>query len=423
MKYFRDLDLNILKDKKVILDIDGTITYDKSEKIESTEKNRLLELKKYAKEIILVSNGEENRSKNIAEIHGIIAHISKYQKPNKKVLNDILNKNSEEFVVVGDKFLTDGLLAIQHNIPFLHVKSLQIENESLKNKIIYFLDDIFGITFEFLRMLRPKQWIKNFLVFAPALFAGVIYVPNILLASSVAFIVFSLSASCVYILNDISDVENDRQHNKKKWRPIASYNISKNLAYTFSFLLLVLISILIYFYTSLFSIIFIYLILNIFYTLKLKQIPIFDVVTVATLYVMRVVAGGFATGIFISPWIISCTFFAALFLISSKRYVEFQNPIREVLKKYSLISLQALLMVSTTLSIMCYVLYTILGSHIKGVLYTSPFIVATFLIVLNDVFSLDKKMESPEVYLLTNRHVRFLIASWIMVFVFLIYFQ
>lgn len=419
MKYFRELDLNQLRDKTIILDIDGTIIVDGGE-IQEREKKKLDELKRIAKEVILVSNGHPDRTKKIAEIHDVLAHVSDHQKPNPKVLHNISIDNA---VVVGDKFLTDGLLALQSGLPFIHVKSMKGEKDTFGNNfaLTYLIDDIIGNTFELFRLSRPKQWIKNFLVFAPAFFAGVIFQVPILVNSLLAFLVFSASASLIYVLNDLNDRSSDRMHYKKKWRPIACYNISVTKAVVFAICLFVLTGVLLIYLPVILPVIALYIVTNIIYTLKLKHIPIFDAVTVASMYVMRVVVGGLATGLFVSPWLIACTFFASLFMISCKRFVEFQNPVRSVLRRYTQQTLVAMLVMSATLSVIGYVLYTILGSHIEHVLYTSVFVIAVFMIMLNDIFNGNTKLETPEVYLLTNRHIRFVLLGYILVMFYLVY--
>lgn len=421
MKYFRELNLNILKDKVVILDVDGTITYDKEQEVGHLEKLQLEKLKDIVQNVFLVSNGDKDRTKKMAEIHEILCHISEYQKPHRKVLHAFPHVVKSDLVILGDKFLTDGLLALQAGIPFLHVKSLVRGSEPMFDKLVFYIDDLIGIGYELFKVMRPKQWVKNLLVFAPLFFAGEIFNLGLLLDSVIAFFAFSLSASLIYILNDLSDLSSDREHHKKRFRPIASYNLNTKVAGAFSVVLVFIVLGLLTLVPNIFNLILIYILSNILYTVKFKKIPVFDVVLVASMYVMRVVVGGLATSLFISPWIIACTFFASLFVISSKRYVEFQNPVRSVLKRYTKETLDALLVMSATLSVVAYVLYTILGSHVKDVLYTSVFVISVFMIMLNDIFSGNKKMESPEIYLFTNRHILFCFLGWLATFAYLIY--
>lgn len=424
MKFFRDLHIEMFRDTVVILDIDGTIYYDNDYTVLIPEQEKINALKSVAKKVILLSNGEHARTSKLSERHGVFYHNSIYKKPHTCIIRDIKKQfecEKDEIVVIGDKFMTDGLLAFQTGVRFIHVQSLQQKNEGFIQKSIYITDDILGKIVEYIKLLRPQQWIKNLLVFTPAFFAGEMFASGVLMRAFLVFVVFSLSASLVYVLNDIQDIQSDGEHYKKKWRPLPSGNV---LVLEALFLTIILFSVLTYAIVQipgLLPVISLYVVLNIFYTLKFKQIPVFDVVLISSMYVMRVVAGGIMTGFVVSPWIIVCTFFASLFLISCKRYVEFQNPARVVLKRYSKESLIGLLITSANLSIISYVIYTILGTHIEYVVYTSPFVVAAFLIILNDIFNGEKGLETPELYLIKNRHVSFVIVSWFVCMFVLVY--
>ncbi len=425
MKYFKDLDLEILRDTTVILDIDGTIVYDKGVLILENEQTKLIELKNIARRVVLVSNGGHSRTEEMAVLHDVVAHVSPFKKPSGKIWQALADEGhydaKEKVVVVGDKFVTDGLFALRSSVPFIHVKSLQEEKSSLYNRFVFFVDDVIGKSFELLRLMRPQQWLKNLLVFAPAFFAGVIFNKILLIDSMFAFIVFSISASLVYVLNDINDIQADREHERKRWRPLSSTNISVREGVLLAIFLTVITIAILAYVPHLVLIIAVYILANIIYTLKLKHIPVFDVILVASMYVMRVMAGGFVTGLFISPWIIACTFFASLFLISCKRYAEFKNPVRQVLKRYTKESLTGLLIVSANLAVISYVIYTILGTHIKNAIYSAPFVLAIFLIMLNDIFNGEKRLETPEVYLFKNRHIRIALLGWIVCMYILVY--
>lgn len=425
MKYFKELDLQILRDATVILDIDGTIAYDKGIRVLEEEQKKLMELKQVAKKIILISNGTHDRTLEMAGTEGVLAHLSAFKKPSRKIWQALEEEGhynpKENVVVVGDKFVTDGLFALGARVPFIHVRSVQEEKSAFYHRVVFYIDDLIGKSFDLFRLARPAQWIKNFLVFAPAFFAGVIFDIPILWNSFLAFIIFSLSASLVYVVNDVHDREADLEHERKRWRPLPSSNISVREAGFLCFLLGSVIGATLVYLPSLLLVITTYLLANMVYTFKLKNIPIFDVVLIASMYVIRVVAGGVATGLFISPWIIACTFFASLFLISCKRYVEFQNPVRQVLKRYTKESLAALLIVSANLSVISYVIYTILGTTLKGAIYTIPFVLAVFLIMLNDIFNGERRLETPEVYLFKNKHIRIVLFGWIVCMYVLVY--
>lgn len=424
MKFFRDLHIEKFRDTVVILDIDGTIYHDKEHTVLIPEQDKINELKSVAKKVILLSNGEHTRTVILSERHGVAYHNSVYKKPYRKIIYDIKKEfgfEKDEIVVIGDKFITDGLLALQTGARFIHVQSLQKNDEGVVNKSVYFFDDIFGKIVEYIKLFRPHQWIKNLLVFTPAFFAGAIFAPGVLWNSFLVFVIFSLSASLVYILNDIQDTQSDSEHYKKKWRPLPSENVLLLEALLLAMVLFSVLTFAVVQVPKLLPVISVYIILNILYTLKFKRIPIFDVVLISSMYVIRVIAGGVATSLLISPWIIVCTFFASLFLIACKRYVEFQNPTRAVLKRYNKESLTALLVTSANLSIISYVIYSILGTHISHAIYTTPFVIAAFLIILNDIFNGEKGLEAPELYLVRNKHILFVIVGWFVCMFVLVY--
>ena len=161
---------------------------------------------------------------------------------------------------------------------------------------------------KYLKLLRVEQWVKNLFVFAPLFFSGNITNIDLLIKSLFAFAVFSLAASTVYILNDYSDIESDKKHPEKSKRPLASGAISKPTAIVFFIGLILLISVLIfsgaqYLQHNIWkfaAIIVFYFLMNIAYTFKLKHVAIIDVTIIAIGFVLRVLAGGYATGIYIS---------------------------------------------------------------------------------------------------------------------------
>lgn len=418
MKFFKDLDIGFFKDKKVLLDIDGTIAEDKSDVVDVENENKLRELISVTEKIILVSNGEEERTKRISTKYSIEYFYSSNKKPHKESIPKL---ETSEVVLVGDKFLTDGLAAIQNRIPFIHVKSLHGKNESFKNKFIYLLDDFIGNTYFFLKLIRPKQWIKNLLVFAPVFFAGKFYDLDILYSASLAFLAFTLTASLVYIINDFKDVDQDKLHHKKKWRPLASSNISNFYLYLYSLILGLTLAILVISNIKLLFIILAYIVFNLAYTFYFKNIPVYDIVMVAMMYVMRVLAGGFETDIYVSPWLIICTFFACLFIISAKRYAEIDNPVRKVLRFYTKESLTGILVSTATIAIFSYSIYTILVAKKEITMYSSIIVASVFFIILNDILRGNKKVETPEIYLLTNRKINFLIFIWVIIMYFAVY--
>lgn len=176
-------------------------------------------------------------------------------------------------------------------------------------------------------LIRPQQWVKNFFVFLPLFFDRHLLDAGYLVPAIVVFFAFSFVASSIYCFNDVWDAELDRLHPKKCKRPVASGKISPTVAYTIMGVLLVFafVGIAVFFradrqaMTGVAAVLASYFVLNILYCVKLKQIALIDVFIISVGFVLRVVVGGIAAGIYISHWIILMTFLLALFLAFAKR--------------------------------------------------------------------------------------------------------
>ena len=189
-----------------------------------------------------------------------------------------------------------------------------------------------------LRELRYHQWVKNFVVFLPIFFGGMITDINTLVPASLTFIVFTLSASLVYIVNDYRDIEEDKLHPVKKFRPLASGAMSILEARIIAVALILFILLLLGFIgnKSLYLIILFYIGLNFLYSYYFKKIPFVELILVAIFYNFRLLGGGVTTDISISLWLNLIVFFGSLFVITGKRISEKQNTeVRSVLKRYT----------------------------------------------------------------------------------------
>ena len=172
-----------------------------------------------------------------------------------------------------------------------------------------------------MRLIRPKQWIKNGFVFVPLFFGGALFNTDALLAGVITFFAYSFAASSIYCFNDIFDAEADRRHPVKCHRPIASGAVSVKAAYCLMILMLILsivISAALDSWKAM-GIILFYWLLNLCYCAKLKQYAIIDVCIVAFGFVLRLLAGGVATDIALSKWIVLMTFLITLFMSFAKR--------------------------------------------------------------------------------------------------------
>lgn len=178
----------------------------------------------------------------------------------------------------------------------------------------------------YLKMLRVHQWLKNLLVFVPAILAHTIFYPEVLLSSALAFVAFSAAASAIYILNDIIDLPLDRQHARKKLRPFASGSLSIPFGLKVSALLLLTAAAICFLLPPEFAMVIgLYLIATTAYSLALKRMLLIDVICLAALYTLRLLGGTAATEIPQSFWLMAFAMFFFLSLALVKRYVELQN--------------------------------------------------------------------------------------------------
>ncbi|MDB5188770.1 MAG: phosphoribose diphosphate:decaprenyl-phosphate phosphoribosyltransferase [Candidatus Nomurabacteria bacterium] len=267
---------------------------------------------------------------------------------------------------------------------------------------------------EYLRLLRPYNWIKNFLVFIPLFFAKQLFIPGKLSSVFLSFMLFCLVASFVYIVNDLVDVEQDRQHSKKQHRPIASGKVSPRQA---SMLLAVvgvlIVTTLSYFSHTVIMLMAVYLILNILYSLYLKHIAILDILLIAGFYLLRVLVGGAVAQVPISHWLTLSTIFLALFLITGKRKAEMAQTVkRKVLDLYTPEVLNAILIISVTLVIVSFSLYTVLVLATTVAVYSIFFILLAILRYLLLISTTDK-VEYPEKALFSDWWIFLATLGWL----------
>lgn len=237
------------------------------------------------------------------------------------------------------------------------------------------------------RALRAYQWSKNLLVFAALLFAKEAFDPSKIILVVEAFAAFCMAASATYLFNDLSDIENDRLHPKKRHRPIASGALSPTAAWLMLSLLFAASMILSY--TIRWQFMFAtlaYITLTLSYTVWLKNLIILDVMALAMGFVVRALAGAIALDVKFSSWLVVCTLFLALFLGLSKRRHEVvlleegAGSHRAVLQHYSVHYLDQLILIAAGGAIITYTIYTCSPDVIKNLgtdkLYvTLPFVI------------------------------------------------
>jgi len=229
-------------------------------------------------------------------------------------------------------------------------------------------------------ILRPEQWVKNLLVLAPPFFGGSLFTSrDMFLEMLLAFMAFSLASSTAYIINDISDIESDRLHPKKKLRPLAAGKISVTQALALGIITLALAIAASLAISKLFLLIAgVYLGLSLLYSFYLERIVILDVFSIAIGFVLRIEAGGVASGIEVSSWLLLTTFLLSLLLAFGKRRFELllinsnDIPFRKVLTQYKENFLDTALSIFATTAIVTYSIYAV-ESGSKAFLITVPF--------------------------------------------------
>lgn len=227
--------------------------------------------------------------------------------------------------------------------------------------------------------LRPQQWIKNLFIFAALIFAGEVLDGESLVKTLAAFLLFCALSSSVYLINDWRDLEEDQKHPVKKTRPLAAGKLNVGTALLTTCILLtgsLIGSFSINFNFGLVAAF--YVLLNLTYSFFTKKIPLLDVISVSIGFVLRAIAGAEAILVAISPWLIVCTFFIALFLVVGKRQAEIVNHQNNEI--YTAEFLDQLLVMTAGITILAYVLYTIDQQTVAkfgttALLYTTPFVV------------------------------------------------
>ena len=216
-----------------------------------------------------------------------------------------------------------------------------------------------------LQTLRPRQWIKNLFVAVPLMFGQKLDDPVSLMITAGAFALFCLVSGCVYILNDLVDVEKDRAHPVKRNRPIPSGRLPPPVARAFAVVTVPLCLGLGYFLEPVYALTLgAYFGLNLAYSFRLKNVAYLDVLMIAAGFILRVLAGAFALELPPSPWLLACTGLLAMFLGFGKRAHELGSSgeaasrQREALARYSPEALRWILHSLAVVTVVVYVLYT-----------------------------------------------------------------
>lgn len=283
-----------------------------------------------------------------------------------------------------------------------------------------------------LRLLRPAQWIKNLFVFGPVIFGGALFDGSALLRGMVMFFSFSFAASSIYCFNDIHDVADDRRHPEKCHRPIASGAVSVKQAYGLMLLMLALsvITCLPLGLSPLIVVLF-YWCMNLAYCSVLKQYAIIDVCIVAFGFVLRLLAGGEATDIELSKWIVLMTFLITLFMSFAKRRDDVlrmektgEAPRKNTIRYNSTFMDQALT-ITASVTLVCYIMYTVSpevnARFQSGYLYLTSIFVLVGLLRYIQISVVDKRSGNPTKVVLHDRFIQLDILAWLIAFILIIY--
>ncbi|WP_262302170.1 decaprenyl-phosphate phosphoribosyltransferase [Segatella hominis] len=284
-----------------------------------------------------------------------------------------------------------------------------------------------------MRLIRPKQWIKNGFIFMPLFFGGELFNTGALLAGVIAFFAYSFAASSIYCFNDIYDVEADRRHPVKCHRPIASGAVSVKQAYGLMILMLALsigCSSLLDGWETM-DIILFYWCLNLGYCAKFKQYAIIDVCIVAFGFVLRLLAGGVATGVVLSKWIVLMTFLITLFMSFAKRRDDVirmektgEAP-RKNTSRYNLTFINQAITITASVTLVCYIMYTVSPEVLEHFhtdkLYLTTVFVLVGLLRYIQIAVVDQQSGDPTKILLRDRITQVIVVAWLAAFLFLIY--
>ena len=291
--------------------------------------------------------------------------------------------------------------------------------------------------YNLIKLTRPNQWIKNLFVFLPIFFGAKIHDTHLLLNACWAFLSFCFVASSIYCLNDIIDVNEDRRHPVKCKRPLASGKVSVPLGYTIMLLHLVLSVIASFmikgeaFRNATMMVIVVYWCMQICYCTILKRYAIIDVCTISAGFVLRIYAGGTATGIDISHWLIMMTFLLTLFLGIAKRrddVIRMERTgelARHNTRRYNLTFVNEALTITGSVMLVCYIMYTMdddvmaqFGTHY---IYCTSIFVIVGLLRYMQLAVVDEKTGDPTKVMLHDVFTQSVVVGWILSFIIIIY--
>jgi 4-hydroxybenzoate polyprenyltransferase len=277
-----------------------------------------------------------------------------------------------------------------------------------------------------LKTMRPKQWVKNGVIFAALVFDRLLLQPAPLLRTLAGFVLLCVLSSTVYIINDLADIEKDRQHPKKRLRPLASGALKKETALAAAIVFPLLTLPLAYLLDRGFAAVaVVYLVSNLLYSFRLKHYVILDVLLVALGYLLRVTGGALIIHVAMSPWLYICMTLLALFMGFGKRRGELvlmarisptsgSSSSRKVLQDYSLPFLDELINLVSSATVMAYSLYTFSAENLpknQAMMLTIPFVLYG---IFRYLYLIHIKGEggAPDELVLTDRPLQITFVLW-----------
>jgi decaprenyl-phosphate phosphoribosyltransferase len=283
---------------------------------------------------------------------------------------------------------------------------------------------------KYIQLMRPHQYLKNLFIFSPLFFALKFNYVILFKKTIFVFIIFSVVASAIYILNDIKDINEDKLHPEKKNRPIANGDIPISYAITFM-LMLILIGLTGAFLISsdLFLVILIYIILNIGYSFGLKHISIIDIFIISVGFILRIFAGAVTINVPVTMWIILITFLLSLFLALAKRrediiFAEEGKKTRKNIDGYNLVFVNSGMIIMAGIVIVCYIFYTI-SNEIQNKFHTN-YLYLTVLFVILGIFRymqltfVENNSGNPSKILLQDKFLQITIVAWLITFMIIV---
>lgn len=276
----------------------------------------------------------------------------------------------------------------------------------------------------YLQLMRIHQWVKNFFIFLPLFFAFKMNQIPLLIADVWAFIGFCFVASSIYIINDWNDIEADRLHPEKRNRPLASGTVNRKEALSLIFILLAIsVSVYLFILDNYVALVLLlsYFVLNIFYSLKLKHIPIIDISIVAVGFVIRIFVGGVVTDTPLSRWIVVMTFLLAIFLALGKRrddvviYEKTGDKVRKNVDGYNIPFLNVAIIIVAAIMIVAYIMYTVspeVTQRNGDNLYLTSFFVFVGLFRYLQIVFVEERSGNPTLIFLKDNFIRIILLLW-----------